>query len=320
MNAATPVSFLRLLGQSAKIMPVGLEDVDEFLDPTIEIPTDAMSDLSDMLPKGYLSVSQASTFLQCAHKWELLYIKNIPRKASLRMMEGVNVHRAAETALRGKMEGKGKLPPLDEVLDSFNDAFERSKKMIDDWEGTEQGTAKDNGANMVRIHYRDAAPIATPVEVEQQFILQVASDDGKFHLPVLGRLDSIQTQTMTPEEYERVLAGEMKRPLKIDDLKVCSDKWSEKDLENDLQFGTYSHAKGIPDITVTQIVKGRAKVVRPRYEKLEGVITRKHAEHSIEVLQGVAKSIGLGHFPMTDPSNWWCSKQWCGAWDHCRGK
>jgi len=301
-------------------MPIGIEEIDEILDPTIEIPEDALSDLSDILPKGYLSVSQASTFLQCPKKWELLYLKNKPRRPSLRMMEGVNVHKAAEKILEGKMSGKGKLPPLDMALDAFSDAFENTRKMIEDWEGTEQGVAKDNGVGMVKIHHRDIAPSATPIAVEDQFILNVASPDGKFHLPVLGRIDSIQAQAISPEDYAKVLSGEVKRPAKIDDLKVCSDKWTEKDLENDLQFATYAYAKGLPDVSVSQIVKGRAKVPRPRFEKLEGVIDRRQAEHAIEVLQGVAQSIGLGHFPMTDPSNWWCSAQWCGVWDYCRGK
>jgi hypothetical protein len=50
------------------------------------------------------------------------------------------------------------------------------------------------------------------------------------------------------------------------------------------------------------------------------VITPQDTSHAMEVLQGVAKSIALGHFPKTDPSNWWCSAKGCNMWSHCRGK
>ena len=71
---------------------------------------------------------------------------------------------------------------------------------------------------------------------------------------------------------------------------------------------------------VDQRVKGRAEVPRIRYEKANYTVTPRDAEHAVAVLGGVARTIGTGHFPMTDPSNWWCGEKWCSMWSYCRGK
>jgi hypothetical protein len=109
------------------------------------------------------------------------------------------------------------------------------------------------------------------------------------------------------------------KPLRVHDCKVVTDKWNEADLKNDLQFAIYSGIEHIPDVQVDELVKGRAKVPRPRYEALRGVMTAVDVQHAERVAAGVARSIAMGHFPPTDPGNWWCSERWCSMWGHCRG-
>lgn len=307
-------------------MTAGLEEIDAILDPAFEVPEEVEPDLVDILPRGYLSVGQVTMFLKCPRSWELAYVEGKPRRTVARMFQGIFVHNATEAVLKERL-ASGTLPSVDHATDAFSDAFDKSKGLIEDWEGEEEGSVKDTGVKCTKAYYEEAAPDATPLVVEKTFTSVIRSADGKVRLPVFGRIDSIQVQAHTEGEYQEVraalLADEdtlIKKPKRIHDLKVVTDKWSETDLENDLQFTMYAGAEGIPDVQVDQVVKGRAKVPRPRYEKLTGVVTPSQVRHVHEVTQGVAKSIALGHFPMTDPGNWWCSEKWCSMWRHCRGR
>jgi hypothetical protein len=304
----------------------GLEEVESIIDPEIAIPAEIEPELVDILPRGYLSPSQVTMFLKCPHSWELAYVQGKPRKTVARMFQGIFVHEATEVVLKDRLSS-GTLPPVERATDAFSDAFENGKKYIEDWEGEDEGSAKDTGIKCTRAYYDEAAPDATPVAVEKTFTAVIRSTDGKVKLPILGKIDSEQVQAHTETEYQEIRSAlianptaKIKKPLRIHDLKVTTDKWSESDLANDLQFTLYAGAEHIPDVQVDQVVKGRAKVPRPRYEKLTGVITNHQVQHVHAVAEGVARSIALGNFPMTDPSNWWCGEKWCSMWAHCRGK
>jgi hypothetical protein len=322
-------------------MTIGMEEIEAVLDPDIEIPEEMGPELIDILPRGYLSPSQLTMFLKCPRSWELSYVEGKSKRTAARMFQGIFVHNATEAVLKGRLE-TGVLPPQELATDTFSDAFEKSKGLIEDWEDETEGSVKDIGVKCTKAYYDEAAPDATPITVEKTFTTVIKSADGKFRLPILGRLDSEQVQVHTEQEYQdireklshlpKAVEGKtpagftkealdiIKKPLRIHDLKVVTDKWSATDLDNDLQFTLYAGAEHIPDVQVDQVVKGRAKVPRPRYEKLTGVITNQMVQHVEKVAEGVARSIAMGNFPMTDPGNWWCSSKWCSMWSHCRGK
>lgn len=299
-------------------MENGVDELDAIIDPVGEIVEEGPK-LSELLPKGYLSVSQATLFIKCAYQWYLKYVERRPIKVKRRLLEGSNIHAAVEKILTEKL-ATGRVPSLDLALDAFSDAFEKSKSQIDDWEGVSQGVAKDNGIKLTRIYHYEGAPKATPIEVEKDFRVDIQTKDGHT-LPVVGRIDSIQVQLDRPElEYNPGQPNFTKLPKRIHDLKVTTNKWGPDKLKNDLQFHVYADVMGIPDVRVDQLVKGRSIQVRPHIEFDSYIVTPEDASFSREVLGDVAKSIGLGNFPHTDPSNWWCSEEWCPMWASCRGK
>lgn len=315
----------------------GMDEIEDVLDPAIDMPDDVELALSDLLPRGYLSVSQMTTLLKCPYSWYLRYVEGRTPSPSARMFQGIQVHGAVEKVLTAKLES-GRLPSIEVAEDAFSTAFEKQKPLIEDWEGEEPGKVKDVGITCTRIHYQEVAPFATPLMVEKTFHTSVTTEDGKTRLPLFGRIDSIQVQTHTADEYEAIrekvapvlleqarrkvrlpVLPEISKPKRVHDLKVVTDKWSEADLVNDIQFTLYAGIEKIPDVQVDQLVKGRAKTPRPRYEQLNGIVTDRQVKHAVKVAEGVAKTIGLGHFPLTDPGNWWCSEKWCSMWRHCRG-
>ncbi len=318
----------------------GMEEVEDLLDP-ITVPHEMELELTDILPQGYLSVSAGKMHLKCPHSWELKYIDKVPQVTPARLFQGVTVHKAADVVLTAKLE-TGVLPPVELATDTFATEFEAKKGRVGDWEGLSEAQVKDTGIECAKVYWRDAAHEATPVAVEKTFSKIVKTRDGKVRLPVLGRIDSVQVQVRSEAEYQEIRAKvaadarkvartnkkgkfdatempKVSRPLRLHDLKVVTDKWSEGDIKNDLQFMLYAGVEHVADIQVDQVVKGRAKVPRPRYEALSEVLTDADVQHGVAVLEGVALSIAAGRFPMTDPSNWWCSEKWCSVWRYCRG-
>jgi hypothetical protein len=301
----------------------GVEELDAVLDPEMDIPEELEPDLADFLPRRYLSISQATKFLKCAHAWKLVYVDGKPQRTSIRMFNGVFTHAAAEKVLTKRME-TGEILPLDEATDAFSDIFEKNKALVENWEDQEPGQAKDVGIRCTTAFHQKVAPTSTPIAVEREFHTVIRSEDGKVKLPVLGRIDSVQAQVMSEDDYQRIREdlnrGKQVRVLqRLHDLKVTTDKWTQDDLQNDLQFAIYSHVESTPDVQVDNIHTGRGKTIAPKYTAINAVISRKHAEHSVKVLEGVAKGIATGHFPMADPSAWWCSSKWCSVWRFCRG-
>lgn len=316
----------------------GMEEIEDILDPPFVVPEEFELEMVDILPRGYLSVSQMSTFLKCPYSWYLKYIEGMRGRPSARMFQGIQVHAAVEQ-LHSVQFWEGKLPSLDFATDVFATAFEAQKPLIEDWEGEAESSVKDTGVKCTETYYQEAAAKAMPISVEKTFHTIIKSEDGKIKLPVFGRIDSLQVQALNDKEYQGIremVADDLKKqqrekkklhtipkiakPLRINDLKVVTDKWTENDLKNDLQFAIYAGVEHIPDVQVDQVVKGRAKTPRPRYEVLNDVITPKQVIHATRVAMGVAEGIAKQSFPMTDPGNWWCSEKWCGVWFHCRGK
>lgn len=316
-------------------MTIGLEDMD-LVDEEFVIPPDMEPELSEFLPKGYLSASAATTGLKCLHQFELRYINGYRGVMSGRAHQGSAVHKGVEVVGAERIL-TGKVSTVETATDAFSTAFDEKKGDVEDWEDIPQGEVKDLGVKLIKVYMQEAAAKATPIVVEKTFSTVVRTLDGKLHLPVFGRIDSIQVQTHSEEEYqairERVVAapnfsmskptvelGFTNKPLRIHDLKNTTKKWSEGQVKNSLQFLLYSGIEHIPDVQIDQLVKGQAHPPRPRYEALTEVVTDRDVKHGLAVLEGLVKSIALGHFPMTDPGNWWCSEKWCSMWRHCRGK
>lgn len=314
------------------------DEIENILNPAIPIPPDMEPELQDILPRGYLSVSQVTTVLKCAYSWYLRYVEGKKSRNSIRPFQGIQVHKAVEKVLEARLY-KGELPPLEMATDAFSTEFDKQAPMIDDWEGQDKGLAKDTGVLCTKVFYQEAAVKATPVLVEKTFHTVVRTADGKVSLPILGRIDNIQVQSLNEKEYQDIRAGAvanieaqraknpravlktppLSKPARLHDLKVVTDKWSETDLVNDLQFAIYAGVEHIPDVQVDMLVKGRAKVPRPRYEQLTGVMTNAQVQYAVRVVEDVARTIGLGHFSRTNPDNWWCSEKFCSMWAHCRG-
>lgn len=273
-----------------------------------------------LLPKGYISTSQVSLYTKCPHQYYLRYIERLGSVVPYRMFEGVAVHHAVEAALKRKMQD-GHRPPLDEVTDTVAQYYDTNNKVVGAWEGVSPEEGKDRGVILTRAFWEEGIGQCTPIAVEEQFTVTITGPVDKRPIPFVGRLDSIQVKV--PRELADMPGDEAaasSHPRVLVDLKVTMDAWTPNDIRDSLQLAIYANINDVPDVRVDQLVKGRGKKFKPYFQTLGATVPAQASEHALEVVEGAAKAIMAGVFPKTDPSNWWCSAQWCGQWHRCRGK
>jgi hypothetical protein len=294
--------------------------LEELLDPVPEeSEITEVTTLKDFLPRGYLSVSQVNTYLGCPRQYYLRYIEKKPTKTSLRMLDGTFIHKGVEVTLEEKRR-TGKNPQLELTLDTYSDTFNSSKQLINDWEETSEDKAKNNGIALCKTWHKHALPENAPIDVERAFVHIIGNDEDKF--PLVGRIDSIGWVLADPKtQYDHTKIGNVPTiQRKVQDLKVVGMRWSDKDLENDLQFAMYSYVTEIQNLEVNMVIKSKAKTQPlPKYESKSAVVSQANIRHGLNVIQDVAKSIASGNFPRCSPDNFLCSEKWCGVWEYCRG-
>ena len=112
----------------------------------------------------------------------------------------------------------------------------------------------------------------------------------------------------------------------IHDVKTAAKSPGKDDADKSQQLSVYAYAsraldvqQGIsaPDagLQLTHLIvteAGNASVVQQRTTRTNSDIIRTLAR-----MQQTYNGIKAGVFPPTDPSNWWCSKKWCGYWGEC---
>jgi hypothetical protein len=135
-----------------------------------------------------LSGSSLNTYLRCAHRWELEYVRAIKRPPSLKMALGVSAHEAAELDMAQKVQ-TGQDLPLEPVLDAFRDSFiETARESTEIPEKKETRTLMmASGLAAVTTWHRDVAPLVQPASVEAP--IQFTIND----VPYGGTIDVIDT-------------------------------------------------------------------------------------------------------------------------------
>lgn len=155
------------------------------------------------------------------------YILGLKERPSLRLSNGKAGHNALEHSLRTKMRTKAEVP-TEELMDVFSDFYTAETAEIDPNDlkpGEDLGKQKDETANTLRYYQARRAPLITPLAVEQEFTLTL--DPTETHpdpeLPIIGRIDTIQTETekhplAVPKSavIDHKFVGRMYNQMKVD--------------------------------------------------------------------------------------------------------
>lgn len=290
---------------------MALEEVDnEDLTPglTERLP------LTDLLPRGYLSVSQVNQYMKCGKAYEFRYILDRQVRPNSYTAQGSALHKGAEH-MHLFMKDSPELPPKEFVEQAYVDAHSVHFDPNNDVEIMEEDISadavKDIGVKMINHYYEGAAgnlkDLETkeslrrvyPVHVERKVYANLVTAEGK-EVPFLGVIDL--------EEHDGVA-----------DLKTKRKLGAQGETDNSLQLSLYAYVTGKKRVRHDQLIKPTKKL-GVRYVRRESVRTDEEIAHAVDIAAQVADDIVAGRFYLTMPDNWWCTVDWCPYWNECRGR
>lgn len=246
------------------------------------------------------SASQVSTYLKCGKQWEFRYIDGLilPPKAALTV--GGSVDTAVTENLCHKVD-TGEILSDADVLDIYSDDFE--KRAIDtEWGKDDKGVQKDMGAQLVSTHNKNLAPKINPIAVQESFVIET---DAGYDLR--GFMDIIEDDKT------------------IVDTKTSKNKYAENAVTRNLQAAMYDFAfeatrgekaKGFR----FDVLKKPTKTKPAEVQQVDGKVTDSDKEWLFENINQVNTAIDAGIAMPAPDGAWWCSKDWCGFYNLCKGK
>ncbi len=257
-----------------------------------------------MLPSGYLSVSQINTYTRCPKQYEFRYIKGVISPPQARMAEGSAIHNALEVAHQERMLS-GTTAPIDVLLDAHNDAWKNHKRRVEIWdEESPEALIRKRARIFLSEYHKNYLPYIDPLGVEKRFWSII-----KDNIPIVGFIDLIATDSNP--RLQRVDAPEKE----VIDYKVIAKKISQGEADGNLQLTMYSHATGIPRVRFDMFIKTKT----PAVKSISAIRTSQDWKWAERVFTDIGHAISTGIFPPTLPTEWTCSKKWCGYYDLCRG-
>ena len=264
--------------------------------------------MTTTVEKPAIHQSSALMFLRCQPQYAFRYIEGIKSPPRSALAFGSSFHKTNDLNYTQKIETHEDLPVSD-LRDFWVDDFERRTEEVE-WSDKEReqkvevvrGKLIDTGVKCVSLYQEIVAPITQPLAVEQPF--RITFDDD-FPYDLAGTIDLIT-------DWEA-----------IDDNKTAAKSPNKTEAEQSLQLTLYALGyrattqrieKGL---SLTHIVKSKSpKIIRQTTSR-----TNQQIQTALKLLGRLVKQIEdtkrSGAFLPTNPSNWWCSPEWCGYWNIC---
>lgn len=262
------------------------------------------------LPSGFLSPTQIDMYLRCPYQFYRRYILGQKSPPAVAMVEGTTHHKVCEKNNLNKIK-TGKDLPSGELEEYFADTWSDQQKEVEDWEKDRPDAILKRGRGLIRTYSRDFAPLLRPRNAERTTAVPVGP------LKVLCVID-VDGFIIPPS---KAAPGRTDIPV-ICDYKTVSKARSQGEVDSSLQLSMCAYAHRIDtgekklNVGLCSLVKTTGLVKwTPSTSKLEGRI-----RWFRRIALSVANSISLGNFPLTSPSEWWCSERFCGYYKDCRGK
>jgi CRISPR/Cas system-associated exonuclease Cas4 (RecB family) len=244
--------------------------------------------------------SELNTFLKCGKQWEFRYVQKIktPPKAALTLGSSVD---AGVTRNLVQKVGSGKDLSLEEVLDVYSKDFD-IRAQETEWDEDKPGEQKDMGIKLLSAHHAELAPKIDPETVQEKFVIET---DAGFNLG--GTLD------LTTKD------------LVVVDTKTAKSKYDEGAVNNSIQAIMYDFAyealrgKKAKSFRFDVLIKP-TKTIGARVQQVEEKVTDEARSFLFDSIHNVHRAIEAGIALPAAEGSWWCSKDWCGYWDRCKGK
>jgi CRISPR/Cas system-associated exonuclease Cas4 (RecB family) len=244
--------------------------------------------------------SEIKTFLKCGKQWEFRYLLGIKTPPNAARTIGSAVDKAVTHNLVQKVK-TGQDVSMEEVLDTYATDF-TTRAQETEWGEDRPDDQKDIGAQLVKLHHENVAPKIEPATVQEEFIIET---DAGYDLG--GTLDLTEKSGI------------------IADTKTSSRAYAENAVADDIQPAMYDfayealHKKPAEGFRFDVLIKPTKKNP-PRLQQVQGKVTHENRQWLFEAITQMDRAIQAGVTLPAPEGAWWCSKDWCGYWDRCKGR
>src|SRR5574340_580878 len=249
---------------------------------------------------SYLSFSQINMYLKCGIQYYYRYILGLKLPPAGVMILGSAAHKGLEHDYKQKIKTHENLP-TDEVMDVFNDTFNKEKDNAVWQEGEEVGDMKDKTAAVLKKYHVERAQVVQPIAVEKKVKVEFPNVDYDL-IGYIDRIDEVQ-----PGKY------------RIVDVKRKAKSMSEADVENDMQLTCYAfaHKEETGEYPAGLGFEVLVATKEPKVQLCGTSRTDQDCLRFLSVMAHVADGIYKNVFMPAAPGHWACSPKWCGYWDVC---
>lgn len=257
-----------------------------------------------MKARKQLHQSEIKDFLKCGILYDFKHVQRIKTPPAAVATLGNSFDAGVTRNLIRKIES-GKDLLLNEVLDAYSTDWD-IRAPETDFDGEDPGTLKDTGIKMLKLHHENIAPTLDPATVQESF--KIETDAG---FDIGGTLD-----ITTKDDV-------------IIDNKTCSraraSDYTNEKVNHAFQPVMYDFAfealrgrkaKGFR----FDMVLRPSKTLPPEIRQGFAPITDEARNQVFNSIVNVSKAIDAGIALPAAEGSWWCSKDWCGYWNRCKGK
>lgn len=166
-----------------------------------------------------------------------------------------------------------------------------------------------DGVKVLPVYERDYDPICTPVSVQKE-----VSKSYPAEIDQPGYLEKAEVRLVGHIDLKRKTAVSTITA----DHKFTTKSPSQMNAAVSLQLQSYDELDGDDTHAVELVLLRRLK--EPKVETTQSFVTKEQRSAVVQTLKNAWWAVSRRFFPMTEPSNWWCSKSWCGYYQICRGR
>ncbi|MBI3832496.1 MAG: PD-(D/E)XK nuclease family protein [Planctomycetes bacterium] len=260
----------------------------------------------------HISWSGVSSYLQCPKKFHYRYLDTAPEeRKSAALIFGGAFHRAAESALQARLEGRP-LPDLADLLAEYNRHWWEEATLTEEIVYAKGDDASSLSELAERMLVAFVAHLEDEARTAPQRRILALEHEERFQLlpdapPLEARLDVLE------------LDG---ADLLVSELKTSKSRWNDQKVAESLpQLVVYAHALmpmlreiGAKRIRPRFVVVTKAK--KPVVQVLEPRASQQDVVRLREQVTEVWKGIKAGVFP--ERQGWWCAS--CPFRTSCLGK
>lgn len=254
--------------------------------------------------KPHLSPSGMDLYCKCGEAWRRRYVEKEIVPPAIVQLQGRGVHRGAAYNFKQKIESHQDVP-VGELVEAAVAGFENETVggyvLSDDEQsmGAKRvvAQAKDQTADLAKLHAKEVAPEYQPVLVERTVRLNLpnASHD------LLGIID---------------LADDKRRVV---DHKTAKQRTSQSEADASVQLTYYAAAHRVA--TGYLPTEMRLEVLVKNKTPVRQLVTTHRGQPDFQALSNrintVLAGIHAGIFPPATPGAWWCSSTYCGYHATC---